>query len=96
MLAAALLSYAARISPACLMGAALFGFLIRLGLIFLAVLAGQGRLRGSSWCRSASRIIVTHLGLLFWEMKYVSAVPRLPGAQARAVRAAVQGVDRRT
>ena len=71
------------------MGAALFGYLIRLALIFLAVWL----VKDAAWVELVPlgiTIIVTHLGLLFWEMKYVSAVPRLPGAQAHR---RLQGVD---
>ena len=63
-----------------MMGAVLFGYLIRLGLIFLAVFAGAATpALGFAACRSASTIIVTHLGLLFWELRYVSASLAFPG-----------------
>jgi hypothetical protein len=71
VLAAALPSYAARISPAFLMGAALFGYLIRLTLIFLAIWL----VKDAAWVELLPlgiTIIATHLGLLMWEMKYVS------------------------
>jgi hypothetical protein len=71
VLAAALLSYAGRISPAFLMGAALFGYLIRLTLIFLAIWL----VKDAAWVELMPlgiTIIATHLGLLLWEMKYVS------------------------
>ena len=42
-LAAAIVATTARISLGFMMGAVLFGYLIRLGLILLAVVAGQGR-----------------------------------------------------
>jgi hypothetical protein len=54
-----------------MMGATLFGYLIRLGLIFLAVWL----VKDASWISLpalGSTIIITHLGLLFWEMKYVA------------------------
>jgi hypothetical protein len=71
LLAAALISYSARISLGLMMGATLFGYLLRLGLIFLAVLL----VRDAGWISLpalGATIIVTHLGLLFWEMKYVA------------------------
>ncbi len=71
VLAAALLSSAGRISPAFLMGAALFGYLIRLTLIFLAIWL----VKDAAWVELMPlgiTIIATHLGLLLWEMKYVS------------------------
>ena len=56
----------------------LFGYLIRLGLIFLAVWL----VKDASWISLpalGSTIIVTHLGLLFWEMKYVALSLAHPG-----------------
>ena len=77
-LAAAMLSYAARISPALLMFAALFGFLIRLTLVFAAVWF----VVDASWVDLVPlgiTIIITHLGLLLWETRYVSASLAFPG-----------------
>lgn len=77
-LAAALIAAAARISVALMMGATLFGYLIRLGLIFLAVFL----VKDAGWISLpalGSTIIVTHLGLLFWEMKYVALSLAHPG-----------------
>lgn len=77
-LAAAFIAGAARISLGLMMAATLFGYLIRLGLIFLAVWI----VRDASWISFpalGSTIIVTHLGLLFWEMKYVALSLAAPG-----------------
>jgi hypothetical protein len=77
-LAAGLIAAAARISVALMMGATLFGYLIRLGLIFLAVLL----VKDASWISLpalGSTIIATHLGLLFWEMKFVALSLAHPG-----------------
>jgi hypothetical protein len=77
-LSAALLSWAARVSIAVLMAAALFGYLIRLGLVALAVLA----VRNQAWVDLVSlglTLVATHLGLLFWETKHVSASLAFPG-----------------
>jgi hypothetical protein len=77
-LAAAIISTTARISLALLMGATLFGYLIRLGLIFLAVYL----VKDAGWISLpalGATIIVTHLGLLFWEMKYVAISLAHPG-----------------
>jgi len=77
-IAAAIIAMAARISIALLMGATLFGYLIRLGLIFLAVFA----VKDASWISLpalGATIIVTHLGLLFWELKYVALSLANPG-----------------
>ena len=84
--AAALLAWAARISLALMMGVALIGYLVRLGLIFLAVLL----VKDAAWMELVPlglTIIVAHLGLLFWETRFVSAslaFPALrPGAAGR-------------
>jgi hypothetical protein len=77
-IAAAIIAMAARISIALLMGATLFGYLIRLGLIFLAVFL----VKDASWISLpalGATIIVTHLGLLFWELKYVALSLANPG-----------------
>jgi hypothetical protein len=78
LLAAFLIGYGARISAAMMGAAAMFGFLIRLGLIFLAVML----VKDASWMSLVPlglTLIVTHLGLLFWEMRYVSASLAHPG-----------------
>lgn len=78
VIAAVLDAWAARISVAMLGVAAMFGFLLRLGLIFAAVLL----VRDAWWVDLVPlgvTLIVTHLGLLFWEMKYVSASLAYPG-----------------
>jgi len=77
-IAAAIIAMAARISLGLLMGATLFGYLIRLALIFLAVWL----VRDAGWISLpalGATIIVTHLGLLFWEMKYVAISLAQPG-----------------
>ena len=77
-IAAAIIAMVAKISIALLMGATLFGYLIRLGLIFLAVWV----VKDASWISLpalGATIIVTHLGLLFWELKYVALSLANPG-----------------
>lgn len=77
-LAAGFVAAAARVSVSLMMGAALFGYLIRLGLIFLAVWL----VKDAGWISLpalGSTIIVTHLGLLFWEMKFVALSLAHPG-----------------
>ena len=78
LLAAALLSWTARISVSLMMATALLGYLVRLGLIFAAVWL----VRDVSWVEIVPlglTIVITHLGLLFWEMRYVSATLAYPG-----------------
>jgi hypothetical protein len=78
MLAALTIAWTARISLGLMMGAVLFGYLIRLGLIFLAVWL----VRDATWISLpalGATIIVTHLGLLFWELKFVAISLAQPG-----------------
>ena len=78
LLSAFLISYTAKISLGLMMGATLFGYLIRLGLIMAAVLL----VKDASWISLpalGATIIVTHLGLLLWELKYVAISLAHPG-----------------
>ena len=78
VLAAAMLAWAGRISTGVVMAAALFGYLIRLTLIFLAIWL----VRKADWVELVPlgiTIIGAHLGLLFWERKYVSLSLAFPG-----------------
>ena len=83
LLAAALLAWAARISLGLLMGVSLFGFVLRLALIAVAVLLVKDR----SWVEPVPlgvTLVVAHLGLLFWETKFVSASLAFPGLKPSA------------
>jgi hypothetical protein len=83
VLAAAMLSSAGRISATLMMAAALFGYLIRLTLIFLAIFL----VRKASWVELVPlgvTIIGAHLGLLFWEMKFISASLAFPALKPTA------------
>ncbi len=78
LFAAGIVAVTARISLGLMMGAVLFGYLIRLGLIFLAVFL----VKDAGWISLpalGATIIVTHLGLLVWEMKYVALSLAHPG-----------------
>ncbi|MFV0523117.1 MAG: ATP synthase subunit I [Acidimicrobiales bacterium] len=78
VLSALLLSWASRISFSLVAAAALGGYTVRLGLVFLAVWL----VRDASWVRFVPlgiTIIATHLGLLLWELRYVSASFAHPG-----------------
>lgn len=81
-LSAALLAWSARISLGLLMGTALFGYLIRLGLIAAAVIAVHNMAWFSAWSLGLT-LIVTHLGLLLWELRYVSASLAFPGLKPK-------------
>lgn len=77
-LSAAIVAATAKISLGLMMGAVLFGYLIRLGLILLAVVL----VKDASWISRpalGAAIIVTHLGLLAWELKYLAISLAHPG-----------------
>ena len=77
-LSAALLSWAARRRLSFLMGAAMGGYLMRLGLLTGAV----ALVRNSSWAEMVPlgvTILVTHLGLLWWETRHLSISLAFPG-----------------
>lgn len=80
-LAAALLSWAGKRSVTLLMGVALFGYLLRLALVAGAVLA----VKDLAWVELVPlglTIVITHLGLLFWETSRVSASLAFPGLKS--------------
>jgi hypothetical protein len=82
---AALLGWAAPQGPTVLMGTALGGFLGRMVLVGLAVWA----VSDVSWVNVkllAVTVLVTHLGLLFWETRYVSASLAFPALKPRGDR----------
>jgi hypothetical protein len=81
--AAALVTVTAKISVGVMMGAVLFGYLARLALIFAAVWFVQDA-AWISFPALGATIIVTHLGLLMWEMKYVSISLAHPGLKPPA------------
>ncbi len=77
-LSAYLLAWAARISLGLVASVALGGYVMRLGLIFLAVWL----VKDTWWARMIPlgiTIIATHLGLLVWELRHVSATFAHPG-----------------
>ena len=81
-LSAGIVSWTSRISVGLLMGSVLFGYLIRLGIIFLAVYL----VHKASWVSLpalGTGLIVTHLGLLVWEMRYVAMSLAHPGLKPK-------------
>ena len=93
LLAAASLVWAGRISLGLLMGVALGGYAVRIGLLFLIVWL----LQDLSWIHLPSlglTLVVTHLGLLFWELRYVSASLAHPGLKPKTARRPVSAVRR--
>jgi hypothetical protein len=82
VLSAYLLAVTGRISAALMAGAALFGFLLRLGLIFIAVLL----VRDAGWVEMVPlgiTLIAAHLVLLFWELRHVSGTFAFAGLKPR-------------
>lgn len=78
LLAAALMSWSARISLSLMMGVVLGGYIIRLGLLVAAVVP----FKDAGWMELTPFAItlgVTHLGLLLWELRYVSGSLAFPG-----------------
>ena len=76
--AAAIMTRAARGGPTAIGAAALSGYIIRLAVIVVALVL----LRHRSWIDLPTLgivIVCTHLGLLFWEAKYVSLTLAAPG-----------------
>ena len=72
ILAAVSLSWAARRSLNLLMAVAFAGFAVRMGLVTAVLLL----VKDQPWIDLVAlgvTILVTHLGLLFWELRYVSA-----------------------
>jgi len=78
VLAALGLSWAAKISLTAIMAVSLGGFAVRMALVCAVLLA----VRHESWINLTAlgiTVLVTHLGLLFWELRYVSASLAFPG-----------------
>ena len=88
VLAAVSLSWAAKVSLTAIMAVSLGGFAVRMGLVCLVLLA----VRDASWINLTAlgiTVLVTHLGLLFWELRYVSASLAFPGLKPTADKEAV-------
>jgi hypothetical protein len=78
--AAALMSRAARVSPVVLGAAAMGGFVGRLLVVVVAFLL----VKDQSWLDVAAfgfTLVVTHLGLLIWEARHLSASLAFPGVR---------------
>ncbi|MDP9387647.1 MAG: ATP synthase subunit I [Actinomycetota bacterium] len=77
---AALLAWGARRSLGVLAGVALGGFVVRLGLVALAIAA----VRDQAWVAMVPlglTILVTQLGLLWWETRHLSLSLAYPGVK---------------
>jgi hypothetical protein len=85
ILSAVLLAWAARVSPYVLMATALGGFLVRMVLVGVALYAVKDR----AWADFpvlAVTVLVTHLGMLFWETRYVSASLAFPSLKPQPLK----------
>lgn len=82
VLSATMLAWAAKRGPAMLMGTALGGFLVRMVLLVVAV----ALVRDQPWLEVVPlgiTVLVTHVGLLAWESRHVSASLAYPGLKPR-------------
>lgn len=78
LLAAALMAWSARISLTLMMAMVLGGYILRLGLLVLAVVP----FRHAGWMQIVPFSItlgVSHLGLLLWELRHVAGTLAYPG-----------------
>ena len=82
LLSAAVLGAAARRSPEMLMGVALMSFLLRLVLL-TAIGVGIKELDIVDWPVFCITLVVSYLGLLFWEMRSISTSLASPGLKPR-------------
>ena len=88
VLAAVALSWAAKVSMTAIMAVSLCGFAVRMGLVTAVLFA----VRDATWIDMTAlgiTVLVTHLGLLFWELRYVSASLAFPGLKPTADKEAV-------
>jgi hypothetical protein len=88
LLAAIALSWAAKVSMTAIMAVSLGGFAVRMGLVTAVLFA----VRDATWIDMTAlgvTVLVTHLGLLFWELRYVSASLAFPGLKPTTDKEAV-------
>jgi hypothetical protein len=88
LLAALALSWAAKVSLTAIMAVSLGGFAVRMGLVTAVLFA----VRDAPWVNMVAlgvTVLVTHLGLLFWELRFVSASLAFPGLKPTADKEAV-------
>ncbi len=81
-LASGIVAVTAKISLQLMMASILLGYILRLGLIFLAVYLVKDA-RWISLPALGATIIFTHLGLLVWELKYVAISLAYPGLKPK-------------
>jgi hypothetical protein len=77
-LTAVIMSVTGRKSPSALMAGVLVGYAIRMGLVVLALYYAKH----SSWAEIVPlgiTLVITHVGLLLWEQRHISATLAFPG-----------------
>jgi hypothetical protein len=80
--AAALMAWGASVSPTALLAAVLGGYLARFAFLTVMILL----VRDASWVERAplfGALLVTHVGLLVWETRFVSGSLAYPGLAPR-------------
>ncbi len=78
LMGAWIIDWAVKISPQVLMGAVLAGFVFRMGILTAAVVP----IRNENWFEVipfGALLIFSHLALLTWETRYISATLAYPG-----------------
>jgi hypothetical protein len=82
LLAAALMAWAGRISPMVLGATVMGSYVVRLALITVAVLLVKDLSWVNLWAMCTT-LVVSHLALLIWEARYVSASLAYPGLKPK-------------
>lgn len=86
VLAAALMTWGAKVSAGALMGASLGGFIVRLAVITIAAI-GIRAVNAIHFPTFLIVLVVAHLGLLAWELRSVSLTLAYPGLKPKKERA---------
>jgi hypothetical protein len=82
LLAAVMISWAAKVSLVVMAATALGGYVLRLVLLTAVIFAIRHQ-PWVSWIPLAFTLALTHLGLLIWETRYVSATLAYPALKPR-------------
>ena len=84
LVAAWIITWTIRISLNALMAGVMFGFILRMALLTVAVVL----LRKVDWIEEIPllfTVLITHIGLLMWETRYVSMSLAYPGLKPRPI-----------
>lgn len=83
--AAGVIAWGARISPNALMATVMGGYIARLGALTAVLVL----VKDAAWVERAplfGTLLITHVGLLLWEVRHVSASLAFPGLAPRPAR----------